>query len=83
MAIIKLYRVTKDHKLLIAMALLNAGVKARLRVFPTSIRVCFDGSQEAVLDTLNGLGFRNAAGGEFSRFSFNGPGEIFVHLTAR
>lgn len=72
-----------DDKTLLAALLLIAGVKARIRKLPTSFRVCFDGSQDAVLDVLNGNGFIRADGSSFTRTAFNGGrNEIFVHRVA-
>lgn len=63
---------TATDKALLALALRNAGIKARIRKFPTSIRVVFEGSWEAVRSVLNAEGFRFADGNEFGRFSNNG-----------
>lgn len=72
-----------DDKTLLAALLLIAGVKARIRKFPTSFRVCFDGSQDAVLDVLNGNGFIRADGSSFTCTAFNGGrNEVFVHRVA-
>jgi hypothetical protein len=69
-------------KALLALALLNADVKARIRKFPTSLRVVFEGPFEPVQAVLNENGFRFADGGLFTRFSFNQPNEVFVRFMA-
>ena len=74
-----LRRLNDLDKSYLAVALANVGVKARIRKFPRSFRICFEGNQALVLSVLNSEGYRNAAGQEFSRFSFNQPHEIFVH----
>jgi G:T-mismatch repair DNA endonuclease (very short patch repair protein) len=48
---------TKEDKLLLAVALLNAGIKARIKMLNLGARVVFDGSQEAVAEVLNSEGF--------------------------
>ena len=72
-----------DDKVLLAGLFLVSGVKARTRKLPTSFRVCFEGSQEAVLEILNGNGFIRADGSFFTHTAFNGGrNEIFVHRVA-
>jgi len=74
----KLLYTTKEDKALVALALLNEGVKARTKMLNRGFRVCFTGSWETVARVLNENGFRTA-GGEFTRFSFNDiNGEVFV-----
>jgi hypothetical protein len=73
-----LYLTAADKPALVA-ALAASGVKARIKVLRFGLRVCFDGAQAAVLSTINGLGFVNAAGVSFTAHSFNQPHEIFVH----
>lgn len=61
-----------EDKILLAVALLNAGIKARIRKLHLGVRVVFDGSQEAVAEVLNSEGFLTAAGDKFGQFSFQG-----------
>jgi len=68
---------TRNDQLLLAAALLAAGVKARIRRFPGALRVVFDGSWETVADVLNNDGFCPAGGGRFGRFNFEGN-QVFV-----
>jgi hypothetical protein len=63
---------TKEDKLLLAVALLNAGIKARIRKLHLGARVVFDGSQDAVAEVLNSEGFLHANGGSFGANSFHG-----------
>lgn len=72
---------TTLDKSLIGLALLNNGIKARVRRFPTSLRVCFEGSQETVLRVLNDEGFLNSSGGQFTRFNFQ-DSQVFVYFAA-
>jgi hypothetical protein len=72
---------TTLDKSLIGLALLNNGIKARIRRFPTSLRVCFEGSQETVLRVLNDEGFLNSRGGQFTRFNFQ-DSQVFVYFAA-
>jgi hypothetical protein len=72
----------KTDAILIRVVLLNAGVKARVRVFPTSIRVVFDGAKEVVAEALNNEGYLHASAQPFGQFSFNGPNEVFVRYAA-
>ncbi len=67
-----------SDKVLIAAALLNAGVKARIKKLNIGYRVCFVGDQSAVIEALNNYGFLNAVGGQFDMHSFNQPHELFV-----
>jgi hypothetical protein len=73
---------TKADQSLIGLALLNNGIKARTRRFPTSLRVCFEGSQETALQVLNAEGFLNSSGEQFTRFNLNQPHEVFVYFAA-
>jgi hypothetical protein len=72
---------TTLDKSLIGLALLNNGIKARIRRFPTSLRVCFEGSQETVLRVLNEEGFLNSGGDQFTRFNFQ-DSQVFVYFAA-
>ena len=72
---------TQEDKLLLAVALLNAGIKARIRKLNIGVRVVFDGSQEAVAAVLNSEGFLHANGGSFDRYSFQGN-QAFVRYVA-
>jgi hypothetical protein len=69
---------TDSDKALLAVALLNSGIKARIRKLRIGVRVVFDGSREAVAEVLNSEGFLTAAGEAFGPHSFNGPSEVFV-----
>jgi len=69
---------TAADKPAVTAALAAAGVKARVKVLRQGLRICFVGSQEAVLTAINGLGFVNLAGKAFDAHSFNQPHEIFV-----
>lgn len=69
-----------DDKVLLTGLLLIAGVKARIRKLPTSFRVCFEGSQDAVLEVINSAGFLRADGSSFTHTAFNGGrNEVFIH----
>lgn len=76
----KLLYTTKEDKALIALALLNEGVKARTKMLPRGFRVVFDGAWEAVARVLNENGFRTTSG-EFGRASCE-SGEVFVTFKA-
>jgi hypothetical protein len=76
---IRLRRLNDADKAFLAQAFSNANVKARIRKFDHSFRICFDGEQSAVLDVLNSNGYRNACGAEFCKHSFNQAHEIFIH----
>ncbi len=80
-AAIQVRTITADDKALLAIALLNAGVKARIRKLNLGLRVVFNGSWESVAAVLNSEGFRFADGREFSRFSFDGN-QAFVRYVA-
>jgi len=69
--------VTKDDKILIAAALLNAGVKARLKVIRNGVRVVFQGEWQPVAAVLNNEGYSPAGGGRFGQFNFS-QGQVFV-----
>lgn len=69
---------TQSDKAILAIVLLDAGVKARIRKIRIGFRVCFEGEQTAVLVALNNNGFRDGCGSHFSHLSFNQPHEIFV-----
>jgi len=76
---IRLRRLNDLDKSRLTVALTSAGVKARIRKFSHSFRICFEGEQSTVLQVLNSEGYRDAVGREFGRFSFNQPHEIFIH----
>ncbi|WP_448043757.1 hypothetical protein [Bradyrhizobium liaoningense] len=65
-------------KALLVVALLNSGIKARIRKLRIGFRVVFEGSTDAVATVLNNEGFLTASGEQFGRFSFNGANEVFV-----
>jgi hypothetical protein len=58
--------------LLLKAAIKNAGIKARVRKFPTSVRVVFDCKNETMMEVLNSEGFLHASGGPFGWSSFQG-----------
>lgn len=64
--------ITAADRMLLALALHSAGIKARIRKFPGCLRVVFDGSWVDVAEVLNGEGFLPATGRPFDRFSFDG-----------
>lgn len=70
-----------EDKMLLAVALLNAGIKARIRKLHLGVRVVFDGSQDAVAEVLNSEGFLHANGGPFGPTSFQGN-QAFVRYVA-
>jgi hypothetical protein len=70
-----------DDKLLLAVAMLNAGIKVRIRKLRIGIRVVFDGPSENVAAVLNSEGFLNASGCEFGVHSFDGN-QAFVRYVA-
>lgn len=72
----KLLYTTKEDKALVALMLLNEGVKARTKMLPRGFRVVFDGSWETVARVLNENGFRTTSG-DFGRASCE-SGEVFV-----
>lgn len=72
---------TKEDKILLAVALLNAGIKARIRKLHIGVRVVFEGSQDEVAAVLNSEGFLHANGGPFTQFSFQGN-QAFVRYVA-
>lgn len=72
---------TNDDKILLAAALLNAGVKARIRKLHIGYRVVFDGSYDVVASALNGEGFLAAGGEPFGKFSAQGN-QVFVRYAA-
>jgi hypothetical protein len=61
---------SKQDKILLAAALLNAGIKARIKMLNLGARVVFEGSEEAVAEVLNNEGFLFADGQKFGRFCF-------------
>lgn len=63
---------TQTDQVLLAAALLNAGIKARIRKIRNGLRVVFDGPSAPVADLLNDEGFLHANGCPFDRFSFDG-----------
>lgn len=73
---------TATDKALLALALRNAGIKARVRKISNGLRVVFDGSWEGIAAVLNAEGFRHATGGEFSRFSFDGNQAFIRYVEA-
>lgn len=75
--------ITKADKPLLAIVLLNAGVKARLAVQRSCIRAVISGDfdHSAVVSALNEYGFRDASGQAFSRISFQGD-QLFVRGVA-
>jgi hypothetical protein len=62
----------KTDKLLLAAALLNAGVKGRIKMLNLGARLVFEGSQDAVTEVLNSEGFLHANGAPFGPTSFQG-----------
>ncbi len=72
---------TKEDQLLLAVALLNAGIKARIRKLAIGVRVVFDGAQDEVAAVLNSEGFLHANGGPFTQFSFQGN-QAFVRYVS-
>jgi len=75
--------ITKADKPLLAIVLLNAGVKARLAVQRNCIRAVISGEfdRTGVVNALNEYGFRDAAGQAFTRISFQGE-QLFVRGVA-
>ena len=71
----------KEDQILLAAALLNAGVKARIRKLHLGVRVVFTGSQDDVAEVLNSEGFLHANGGPFTQFSFQGN-QAFVRYVS-
>ncbi len=71
--------VNNTDKLLLRAALLNAGIKARVRSFPNCLRVVFEGDKAPMIEMLNNEGFLAAGGIPFGQHSFNGSNEVFVH----
>lgn len=71
----------KEDQMLLAVALLNAGIKARIRKLNIGVRVVFDGSQEAIAAVLNSEGFLHANGGPFGLHSFQGN-QAFIRYVA-
>jgi hypothetical protein len=72
---------TKEDKLLLAVAFLNAGIKARIKMLDLGARVVFEASQDAVAEVLNSEGFLHANGGPFGQFSFQGN-QAFVRYVS-
>lgn len=72
-------KITAADKPLLAIVLLNAGVKSRLAVQSGCIRAVVSGDFDrvALASVLNDNGFRFAAGLEFDRYSFDGQ-QAFV-----
>lgn len=62
----------KTDKMLLAVALLNAGIKGRIKMLNLGCRVVFEGSSDAVAAVLNSEGFLHASGDAFGPFSFQG-----------
>lgn len=71
----------REDQMLLAVALLNAGIKARIRKLNLGVRVVFDGSQESVAEVLNSEGFLHANGGAFGPTSFQGN-QAFVRYAS-
>lgn len=69
-------------KALLAVELLNAGVKARIAKQRIGYRVCFTGPMADVREVLNANGFLTASGDAFTDHSFNGSAEVFVRYAA-
>lgn len=71
--------ITAADKPLLAIVLLNAGVKARLAVQRSCIRAVIAGDfdRDAVVAALNEYGFRDAGAQPFARISFQGE-QLFV-----
>jgi len=76
----KLLYTTKEDKALVALVLLNEGVKARTKMLNNGFRVVFDGSWEVVARVLNENGFRTTSG-DFGLASCE-SGEVFVTYKA-
>jgi hypothetical protein len=80
---IKVRTITKEDKALAALALLNAGIKSRIKMLNHGFRVVFVGDWQIAAEVLNQNGFRFANGGPF--YSANcfqdidpNHGEVFV-----
>lgn len=76
-------RCTPIDKATILAALSAAGLKVRIRHFPTTMRVCLnseatDAARETVCHVLNAHGYRYAGGSAFTPRHFNQPHEVFV-----
>ena len=72
---------TKEDKLLLAIAFLNAGIKARMKMLNFGVRVVFEGPQSAVMAVLNAEGFLSSSGEAFGVYSFQGN-QAFVRYVA-
>lgn len=68
---------TDADRSLLRLALANAGIKARVRKFPGTLRVVFEGARESVERVLNDNDFRNACGRPFDRDAFEGE-QVFI-----
>lgn len=62
----------KSDKSHLVVALLNAGITARIKMLHLGARVVFEGSQDAIAEVLNSEGFLHANGGPFGQHSFQG-----------
>lgn len=71
----------KEDKMLLAVALLNAGIKGRIRMLRLGARLVFEGSQDAVAEVLNSEGFLHASGDAFGQFSFQGKQAFVRYVT--
>lgn len=84
---IKVRKLTKEDKALAALAFLNAGIKARIRMLNHGFRVVFVGDWKVAAEVLTENGFRFANGLGFStsaQFHDIDPnhGEVFVRYMA-
>lgn len=68
---------TAADRALLALALENAGIKARIRKLRLGVRVVFKGPWQAVAEAINPEGFRHASGHPFEQTSFQGD-QAFV-----
>lgn len=79
----KVRTLNTTDKALVAVKLLNAGVKARIKMLRIGFRVCFVGSWETVAGVLNANGYLTASGSTFDAHAFNDiNGEVFVRYAA-
>lgn len=68
---------TNDDKLLLRVALINAGIKGRVASIRNGLRIVFQGDWQPVADVLNNECFSPAGGGRFGQHNFSG-GQAFV-----
>jgi len=85
MALTYIRRCTNTDKAAILAALAQAGIKARVRMFPTTTRICLHSgaettseARETVARVLTEAGYRYAGGQPFVARMFNQPHELFV-----